>query len=486
VVRRHFVFYVILFLGLNVTSFRALGTTGELQLPSLGENSAGLISPSEEYALGQDLIRAYRASLPTSRDPFIEAYLAELLQRVTTYSELQDKRLELIVLDSPALNAFAAPGGIVGVNTGTFLTAQNEHQLASILAHELAHLSQRHYARRLQQQKASSTVGLAALLASLLVVAAGNSDVGIAAIPAIQAAAIDSSLRFSRDMEIEADRIGMQTLAHAGFDPHSMTGMFEQMLKSTRYRTKVPEFLLTHPITESRITDSASRAQKYPQKRIEADEEYQMIRARVMLQFETSTARATKRFEEEIDRYQTMSPLMAHYGRVLARTRSGDTAGARAALPGLKALTDNPVMLAVAEADIAAKEQDWDQATKILNEALAQQPRNHPLNVRLAEILMEAGRYPECEALLVQHVKRHPNNAYVWYLLAEVHGLAGHILDVHKARAEYFLLMGLYDKAEIQLRNALKLIEPKDFQARARIDQRLLDVRKIRESSRLN
>ena len=485
-VRRHFVFYVILLLGLHVTTFQAIANTGELQLPSLGENSAGLISPSEEYALGQDLIRAYRASLPTSRDPFIEAYLAELLQRVTTYSELQDKRLELIVLDSPALNAFAAPGGIVGVNTGTFLTAQNEHQLASILAHELAHLSQRHYARRLQQQKASSTVGLAALLASLLVVAAGNSDVGIAAIPAIQAAAIDSSLRFSRDMEIEADRIGMQTLAHAGFDPHSMTGMFEQMLKSTRYRTKVPEFLLTHPITESRIADSASRAQKYPLKRIEADEEYQMIRARVMLQFESSAARATKRFEEEINRYQTMSPLMAHYGLVLARTRSGDTAGARSALPGLRALTNNRVMLAVAEADIAAKDQDWDQATKILNDALAQQPRNHPLNVRLAEILMEAGRYPECEALLVQHVKRHPGNAYVWYLLAEVHGLAGHILDVHKARAEYFLLMGLYDKAEIQLRNALKLIDEKDFQARAKIDQRLLDVRKIRESSRLN
>lgn len=484
--RRHFVFYVILLLGLNVTSFKAFGSTGELQLPSLGANSAGLISPTEEYALGQDLIRAYRASLPTSRDPFIEAYLAELLQRVTTYSELQDKRLELIVLDSPTLNAFAAPGGIVGVNTGTFLTAQNEHQLASILAHELAHLSQRHYARRLQQQKASSTIGLAALLASILVMAAGNSDVGIAAIPAIQAATIDSSLRFSRDMEIEADRIGMQTLAQAGFDPHAMTGMFEQMLKSTRYRTKVPEFLLTHPITERRIADSASRAQRYPRKRTEADEEYQMIRARVMLQFETSAARATKRFEEEVDRYQTMSPLMTHYGLVLARTRSGDTKGARAALPGLKSRTSNHAMVAVAEADIAAKEQDWDQATKILREALAQQSRSHPLNVRLAEILMEAGRYSECEALLVEHVKRHPTNAYVWYLLAEVHGLAGHILDVHKARAEYFLLMGLYDKAEIQLRNALRLIDEKDFQARARIDQRLLDVRKTRESSRLN
>lgn len=211
-----------------------------------------------------------------------------------------------------------------------------------------------------------------------------------------------------------------------------------------------------------------------------------MIRARVMVQFETSAARAAKRFEEEVDRYQTMSPLMAHYGLVLARTRNGDTAGARAALPSLKSRTSNHAMVAVAEADIAAKEQDWDQATKILREALAQQSRSHPLNVRLAEILMEAGRYSECEALLVEHVKRHPNNAYVWYLLAEVHGLAGHILDVHKARAEYFLLMGLYDKAEIQLRNALRLIDEKDFQARARIDQRLLDVRKTRESSRLN
>lgn len=483
-VRRQLFFYVILLFGLHAAS--ASAATSELQLPSLGESSAGLLSPSEEYALGQDLIRVYRAALPTSYDPFIEAYLEQLLRKVSTYSDIHDQRLELIVLDSPALNAFAAPGGIVGVNTGTFLTAQNEHQLASILAHELAHLSQRHYARRLQQQKTSSTIGLAALLASIMVVAAGNSDAGIAAIPAIQAAAIDSSLRFSREMETEADRIGMQTLVQAGFDPHAMPGMFEQMLKSTRYRTKIPEFLLTHPITESRIADSASRAQKFPQRRVVLDEEYQLLRARVILYFESNSARATKRFEEEIDRFQTMSPLTAHYGVVLARTRSGDIAGARQALETLKGMTKNQAILTVAEADIAAKEQNWDQAIDILRSGLANQPTNHPLNVRLAEVLMEAGRYPQCEALLVEHVKRHPNNAYVWYLLAEVHGLAGHILDVHRARAEYFLLKGIYDKAEIQLRNALKLIDEKDFQARARIDQRLLDVRKMRESSRLN
>jgi beta-barrel assembly-enhancing protease len=482
-------FYASLFLSLNAL-FCACGhaqaANAELQLPSLGENSAGLISPSEEYALGQELIRLYRASLPTSQDPFLEAYLAELLQRVSTYSELQDKRLELIVLDSPTLNAFAAPGGIVGVNTGTFLTAQNEHQLASILSHELAHLSQRHYARRLQQQKSTSTIGLAALLASLMVVAAGNSDAGIAAIPAIQAAAIESSLRFSRDMEIEADRIGMQTLVYAGFDPYSMPGMFEQMLKATRYRSKVPEFLLTHPVTESRIADSSSRAQKFPQKHVEYDKNYQLMRARVMLRFENNAAQAVKRFANEIDVYQTMSPLTANYGLVMARTQMGDLQGARDALVRLRTLTDNPAILAIAEADIAAKEQNWDAATATLQSTLTQQPNNHPLNVRLAEILMEAGRYSQCEALLVEHVKRPPDNSYVWYLLAEVHGLAGHILDVHKARAEYFILKGIYGKAEIQLRNALRLIDEKDFQSRAKIEQRLLDVRQLQESSRLN
>jgi predicted Zn-dependent protease len=287
-------------------------------------------------------------------------------------------------------------------------------------------------------------------------------------------------------MEIEADRVGMQNLVYSGFDPYAMPGMFEQMLKVTRYRSKVPEFLLTHPITESRIADSASRAQKFPQKYVEYDKNYQLIRARVMMRFESSSAQAVKRFANEINVYQTMSPLTAHYGLVLARTQNGDIQEAHEALKQLKALTDNPVVLAVAEADIAAKERSWDSAIASLQMALAQQPNNHPLNVRLAEILMEAGRYPQCEALLMEHVKRHPYNAYVWYLLAEVHGLAGHILDVHKARAEYFILKGIYGKAEIQLRNALRLIDEKNFQARAKIEQRLMDVRQLQESSRLN
>lgn len=453
-----------------------------IQLPALGENSAGLISTTDEYELGQLLIKRYRASVPTSRDPFIEDYLQRLLQQIVTHSDLSDKRLQLIVLESPSLNAFAAPGGIVGVNTGTFLSAQNEQQLASILAHEIAHLSQRHYARRLQQHQTNYAVSMAALLASIMVAASGNSDVGIAAIPAIQAAAIDSSLRFSRSMELEADRIGMQTLVRGGFDPYAMPSMFEQMLRSTRYRTKVPEFLLTHPITESRIADSMARARKHPQKHSVQDEEFQLIRARVMLHYENNHTYAVRRFEEELNNYRTLSAAATHYGYVLALTRKGDVKAARAALPALKEHVNDEIAIAIAEADIEVAAQNSQRAITILSSALQSRPSNHPLNVRLAEILMAAGQYERGEELLLKHVQRQPNNAYVWYLLAEVHGLAGHILQVHKARAEYFILLGIYNKAEIQLRNAIKLTDKKDFQAQSRLEQRLLDVKKMQQN----
>lgn len=453
----------------------------ELQLPSFGEASAGLISPSEEYELGQKLIRRYRGGLPTSTDPFIEGYLRQLVQKMAYASDLSDKRFDLLVLDNPTLNAFAAPGGIVGVNTGALLVAQTEQQLASIIAHELAHLSQRHYARRLQQQQTTSMASYAAILAGILVAAASNSDSGYAVLPAIQAAAIEKSLRFSRQMEQEADRIGMDTLTRAGYDAEGMPEMFEQMLKLARFRSKVPEFLLTHPITESRISDSASRAARYP-KRAPApvSEQYQLMRARVMLHHESSPQVAVKRFTEELNG-RNLSPVAARYGLVLAKTQAGQLEDARKELAILRQQLSDEAVLAVAEADIAAAEQKYDIALATLRTALADRPNSHPLNVRYAELLMAAGQYSLGESVLQAHVKRHPDNAYVWYLLAEVHGLAGHILEVHKARAEYFILNGIYDKAEIQLRNALRLLKEGDRQDKARIEQRLLDVRRFKE-----
>lgn len=473
------IFSSLIFLFGITLNHSSAAKTGDLQLPALGENSAGLISITEEYNRGQMVLRYYRAVLPLSHDPFIETYLDSLLQRIVTYSELQNKRLELLVLENPTLNAFAAPGGIVGVHTGIFLIAENEHQLASILAHELAHLSQRHYARRVQQGKKNMAVTMAALVASIILGATGEGDAVMAGILLSQAAIRDAGLKFSRDMEKEADRVGMQTLLKGDFNPHAMPDMFEQMLKSTRYRTKVPDFLLSHPVTESRIADSENRVRNYPIRYYPPNEDYQLIRARVMMHYETNAAHAVKRFSDAIKNPQKMSPLTAHYGLVLALTQAKEIDKARSALKQFKKISHHADAAIIAEADIAAADDDFTLALKLLNNGLRYSPSSHPLNIRYAELLMESGEYEKCEEVLSKHVKRHPNNDYIWYLLAEVHGLAGHILDVHKARAEYFILKGVYGKAEIQLQNARKLMDKDDFQGRAKIEQRLLDLRRL-------
>lgn len=458
----------------------ALGqTSNRIQLPSLGEASAGLISPSQEYELGQSLLRRFRGGMPLTTDPFIEDYVHNLLRRLVPHSDLSDPRLEILILENRNLNAFAAPGGIVGLNTGTFLLTQTEHQLVAILAHELAHLSQRHYARNLQQQKTGNIMALSGLVAGMLMMASGvGTEAGAATMMTSQAAYIDSVLRFSREMEQEADRVGMRTMLQAGYDPHAVPGLFELMLRNSRFRSDIPEFLLTHPLTERRIADAASRAERYPRRHYPANETFELVRARAILLHQSNAQAAVRRFTDELNA-NNLSPYAARYGLVQALVRAGRYDDALEHWQHLEQSPHNKVATVMARADIHAGKKEYEHAFALLELQLAQHPSFHPLNVRTAELLMEAGQYQRAQQLLTEHAKRQPDNAYVWYLLAEVHGLAGNILEVHKARAEYFMLRGIYRKAEIQLRNALRLIDKEDFQQQARIEQRLLDVRNL-------
>lgn len=460
-------------------AFNTASRADELQIPDLGDAGGGMMSPAEEYELGQKVLRIYRSNLPISNDPYYEVYLESLLQKLVTYSAVKDKRLELLVIEDKNLNAFAAPGGIVGVNTGTFLIAQSEAQLASILSHELAHLSQRHFIRSQQKQAKANMAGLVGMIGGIILGATAGPDAGMAAITAAQAGVLDARLRFSRDMEQEADRIGMETLFLSGYPADSMPQMFEVMQSNSRYRTRVPEFLLTHPLTENRIADSRSRAERYPKRPPSTDVDFQIAKARALFQSEESPQFAVKRFSEEL-KGTSLSSLTARYGLLLAFIQSNQAERAKPLLVELQKDYPSLQALTVAQADIAAKSNQSVQAIEILQNALKTQPNNQLYTIRLAELLMENSRYPECEKLLQEYVKIKPKNAYSWYLLAEVHGLAGHILDVHKARAEYFILHGIYDKAEIQLRNALKLVG-NDFQARARIEQRMIDVKNMQK-----
>ncbi|MDB4261580.1 M48 family metalloprotease, partial [bacterium] len=216
----------------------------ELKLPKLGESSTSMFSAEFEHQLGRAWLRFFRAQVPTVDDPLLFDYLENLIYKLVTHSKLEDRRIELVIVDNPTINAFAVPGGIIGIHNGLLVWAQTEDELATVLAHEVAHLSQRHFSRGVEFQKKQQPVTVAAMLASLVLMATAGSDVGMAALSATQAAAQDASLRYSRGNEQEADRVGMQTLVDAGMDPHAAPAMFERMLQASRYSSgnRMPEF----------------------------------------------------------------------------------------------------------------------------------------------------------------------------------------------------------------------------------------------------
>lgn len=452
-------------------------TANELNLPDLGDSSSGIISPQEEKRLGQLFMRSYRSQIPTSSDPLLIDYLESLIGQLARYSELQNRSFHLIVAENPTMNAFAAPGNIIGVHTGLFLYSKTEAQLASVLTHELAHLSQRHYARRLEQQRNMTLPFYTALLASLVLAASGSGDGGMAAMAATQAAAADAQLRFSRQNEQEADRLGIQTLIQAGYDPYAAADMFEQMLRASRYSRRPPDFLLTHPVTESRVADARARAMRYPRTLKEDSLEFHLMRARVRVAQAESAQRAVQRFTGELEG-DSISVDASRYGLALAYAQAADADKAREVFAPLWRSEPERLTYQVMDIDIDIAARDYETALEKLQAGLRKLPNYYPFTVRYAEVLMDSGRYQSGASFLTQAVREHPDDPYLWYLLAEINGLAGDVLGVHEARAEYFIQVGIYDKSIVQLRNALKLTD--DNYKTALLTERLRYVEKLR------
>lgn len=449
--------------------------SSDIKLPLLGDSASGVISKQQEYELGRLWLKSFRSRVREYDDPLMQQYLEQLLYNLATYSDLEDPRLELIVVKNPSMNAFAVPGGVVGFHTGVFAFAENEDQMVSVLAHELAHLSQRHFARGVESQRASSIISMAGLLASLVIAATAGGDAGMAAITSTQAMTMQGQLRYSRSNEKEADRMGMQTMERASRDPAAVAGMFETMLRATRFSgSRLPEFLLSHPVTEKRISDARGRAMKHSMRHYVSNPEYFLMQARAMVAMEKSPIDSIKRFQAKLDS-NTQNSDAANYGLALAYIKLGEHAKAGKILDDL--IEANPFLLTFRHTDIELDiaRRDYAAALDKLNQLLARNPNNYPLTRLKSEALWQAHRYEDAGEVLTALSRMRPEDPMVWYQLAEVRGLAGNISGVHQARAEYFILVGAFGKARDQLSLAVKLVAL-DFKRSAIIRQRLKDI----------
>lgn len=461
---------------------------GELNLPELGDRTSGIITPQQERELGDAWLRLYRNRVPEYTDAELSDYLQQLLTRLAAHSDLKDKSLQLIVINNNQINAFAAPGGIIGANTGLLLYSQSEAELAGVFAHELAHLSQRHWVRGLENSRENLLPVMAGLLTGLVLLATNNGPAGMAAITSTQAASAESSLRFNRQHEQEADNIGIKTLADSGYDPRAMTNMFERMLDATRYLgQRPPEFLLSHPVTERRISDSKLRTLDVPPADYHEDSLiFHLMRARLQLHHAETPQVAIKRFQSELEG-KSLNAIASRYGLAIAQTKARQFDEAEKNLrwlmehqAGENRDVERAYTLALARLELERNQPG--KALALLDARLQQHPMDYPTRLLQAEIFYQDKQYAQAEKVLRRLSLERPTDVEVWHQLAEVSGLSGNILGVHLARSEWFILNGVYDKARLQLNYALKMVEGNYIETE-RTRQRIRDIEQLEKIS---
>ncbi len=447
-------------------------------LPLLNDGTSSIVSLDTEYRLGRNWARILRGQAPMLDDPITYQYLEDLLWRLLPHSQVQDRRLELFLLANPTFNAFAVPGGVIGVHGGLILASESEAELASVLAHELAHLSQRHYAQRLEEDRRNRPLMLAGVLAGILV-AAADTEGGMAVMSSTLGASAQNQLAFSRRNEQEADRVGMQTLASAHFAPHAMPQMFGRLQRNYQfYGQRPPEFLLTHPVTESRIADSLNRASQLPRVSNQpAEIEFSLIKARMDIQFAESPTAAVEHFRNALN--QNTSSY-SRYGLMLAAMANQDFALAERTYAEMPVKLRQHPYVELSRIEGLLQQEKYPEALSQTRKLLALYPDSRPLRSLNARVLRSNGQLQASLREYKSLTRDYPTDAQAWFQLAETQGLAGNTLGVHEARIEYFMLTAQLDLALKQITYARrgKDLAPSDI---ARLDQREQEVRALRQ-----
>ena len=466
-----------IFISINLVSFDE--DIKEIDLPELGDRVSGAVSSDEEKAIGEMFLQQVYSNAPLISDPIIFEYTEHLIYRLSEYSQVKDRYFKILLIDDDSLNAFAAPGGIIGVNGGLFLYSDNEGQFSSVLAHELAHLSQRHFARNVLKSKDSNLASALVMVSSIAIALISNNPNAMAVGPAILQS---QSLRYSRLFEKEADRVGFANLVKAGYHPESMGEKIENMNEIRRLSGDLPpEFLLTHPLSSSRISDAFNAAENLPTEGTKKNSlEFSLIKARLEIYYENISQNSLRKFRERVNQDPTESNL---YGLALAHQKNNNYEESLELINKLISSYPKNLVLNNTKVDFLFESGKYEDALVHVNKFLEISPRNYPLSISKSKILLSMERYFESEEIIRDQLLRKNNNPDLWLLLSEIQRSSKNIIGYHQSRAEYFLLLGQNERALNQLEFALKLTQ-NNFQVSERIMTKMVEIKKEINESR--
>ncbi len=459
-------------------------------IPDFGDVSQQGLSTQQEREIGENAMRQIRRSGAMMDDPEIVAYLNQMGQRLTDAAEVNEPQFTFFPLLDSSVNAFAMPGGFIGVHTGLIVHAQHESEVASVLAHEIAHVSQRHIARLIDGTKSGIWLSLASIAVALLASQAGRGDAAMAAIVAGSGLAVQKQLDFTYSFEQEADRIGMQTLKKAAYDPNAMATFFERLQKHNRlYENNAPDFLRTHPVTYKRISEAQARSGEFKFKPVPDSLAFLLIReksralqmgGRDGVPYYTHIIAEKRYANETAQRYGLAYSyfLLRQYDLAWAMMQE-----AKASLGMDKGMggKSHPTLEFLA-GSIKIGQGQFTQAEEIFNAATLRFPASRALVHGLIDAQIAGNNLAAAQASILDALQLYPSDAWLYQRMAKMYAQKGDLMRQYQAQGEYYVRLQEYAPAFEQFDLALK--QPgNDFYLLSSIEARIRQLREMQKST---
>jgi len=448
------------------------------QLPDLGQDAASIISPYEERRVGEAVMMQIRRQLNFIDDPELSEYMSKLGTRLMGVMPGEQRDFQFFLIESPVINAFALPGGFIGTHTGLITNSTSESELASVMAHEIAHVTQRHWPRQVAAQKERSGLTMVAILASLVLAASGEAGAtGVAA--ATMASNVDAQLSYTRSFEREADRIGISLLSDAKYDSRHMASFFERLAAANQYNggQNIPEFMRTHPVTSDRIAEARNRAAQLPIYERPSSLEFYHFRARTRAFYEPDPRRALAYFSKKLQQKNLPATerMAAHYGFALVHMRLGNFGVADKSIARLRKQNPTELRYQLAEADIAIDAGRTKHGFELYRRIYVQQNGNLWVARRYGENLVNQNQPKRALRVIAPALKKAPKDPALNKLMAKAAGETGDLIEAHRAMAEYHVLSGNPHEAINQLGIAAQNAKD-DYYALTAIRARIVEI----------
>lgn len=463
-----------LFLALSVAPAKALNN-----LPDLGGNGFSVITPEKEKQIGDVMMRQTRGSLPMVYDPLLDEYINAVGNRLVAHAVDVRFPFKFYWVQDKNINAFATLGGNVASHTGTLAVADNESEFASVMAHEIVHVTQRHIARFVEAQSQKAPLTLAGILGAI-VLATVNPEAGMAAMMATQGAAQQSAINFTRSNEQEADRIGMQVMADAGFDPYAVPDFFRKLTEQNRFINQQLSFLQTHPLSQNRVSDTRLRAEQFQRRFIPDSQDFTLSKARVLARYQYSAKDAEQLFRRML-REPGGNTKANQYGLAITLFDNGKLEQARELTEQLLAKDEHNLYYIDVYTDILLAQKEYKACLEMLEKQYLLRPNNQVVTLNYANAALKAEANRLAVHLLKSLLFYKNDNILAYGMLSDAYKALGDFAKFYEARADLSYQLANYPKAIDDLNEALNHLQPED-----KLENRRLEAKKNQLQSEFN